>query len=50
MTAAPGLPLSPVRRARLRRRSLGLACATAGYNLAEGGVALARGRQPRPRR
>ena len=43
MTAAVGRPLSPVRRARLNRRSLHLAYATAGYNLAEGAVALAAG-------
>jgi divalent metal cation (Fe/Co/Zn/Cd) transporter len=44
--SGPGGPvavLTPQRRARLRRRSLHLAYATAGYNLVEGVVAVAAG-------
>lgn len=38
-----GAPIAPARRAVLRRRSLWLAYATAGYNLAEGIIAVAAG-------
>jgi divalent metal cation (Fe/Co/Zn/Cd) transporter len=43
VNATAGIPLTTARRAQLNRRSLSLAYATAGYNLAEGAVALVAG-------
>lgn len=43
MTTPPVTPVTPARRTVLNRRARRLAYATAGYNLAEGAVALAAG-------